>query len=401
MTDKAAEQDEDRERHADGRRLNGRALSAFGRPEGTSDRGGDAARPKSSSAAAPGRDRRPGYEPSLRARRDDGCGRAGRVGPRPRPSPGPRARARNGHVAWRALRSGLIEGVVMDERGRPLGGAMVSALGAISALAVTDRDGAFVLRALPAGAYLVRAHLAGFRPVPPTVRRGRPRRRRPVLGHAPAHPRGPDDPPAVLAAGLGQWRHGPPRPPVPPASESDTADADRARQAWRLRHLPEEHPQGTTERAALDGARSSRPTTGPSRLLARALRSSAQFLADLPLTGAGELPDVRLVRGRPAGGLSGSRRRAAWRLCDRRRTRVPSGDWSAQVMTQGDLGSWFLAGRLPQARARAPPVRRRRLVQHAALHGRLPVAAVEPDGDGPAPAGSIYGVDRWTLSPAR
>ncbi|HOC18839.1 MAG TPA: carboxypeptidase-like regulatory domain-containing protein, partial [Vicinamibacterales bacterium] len=60
--------------------------------------------------------------------------------------------------------SGQIEGAVADEQGRPLAGVMVSALGQTTALAVTDRAGAFKLQSLPPGGYLVRAHLAGFAP---------------------------------------------------------------------------------------------------------------------------------------------------------------------------------------------------------------------------------------------
>ena len=59
--------------------------------------------------------------------------------------------------------SGVIEGVVADERGAPLAGAMVSALGATSAVAVTDKHGVFTLE-LPPGQYVLRAHLAGFVP---------------------------------------------------------------------------------------------------------------------------------------------------------------------------------------------------------------------------------------------
>src|SRR5512135_696612 len=71
----------------------------------------------------------------------------------------------NGTAARRAAfaSSGFIEGVVADERGTPLAGAMVSALGATSAVAVTDKGGLFTL-GLPPGQYVLRAHLAGFVP---------------------------------------------------------------------------------------------------------------------------------------------------------------------------------------------------------------------------------------------
>ena len=56
---------------------------------------------------------------------------------------------------------------MLDERGQPLQGVVISALGGTTAFAVSDRGGRFALRELPAGPYLVRAHLQGM------CRRGR------------------------------------------------------------------------------------------------------------------------------------------------------------------------------------------------------------------------------------
>src|SRR5580704_16883135 len=61
-----------------------------------------------------------------------------------------------------SLSPGSIHGIVQDERGAPLAGAVVSALGATSAFAVSDRTGRFDLRTLSPGPYVVRAHLIGF-----------------------------------------------------------------------------------------------------------------------------------------------------------------------------------------------------------------------------------------------
>src|SRR5438105_13988837 len=61
-----------------------------------------------------------------------------------------------------SLASGAIQGLVQDEVGAPVPGAIISALGSSSAFAVTDRAGRFELRSLPPGPYLVRAHLTGF-----------------------------------------------------------------------------------------------------------------------------------------------------------------------------------------------------------------------------------------------
>ena len=60
------------------------------------------------------------------------------------------------------LSTGRISGVVSDERGRPVVGAKVTAIGITLALAETDASGRFVTEALPAGEYVVKAHLAGF-----------------------------------------------------------------------------------------------------------------------------------------------------------------------------------------------------------------------------------------------
>src|SRR5688572_32701806 len=57
-----------------------------------------------------------------------------------------------------------LHGVVLDDRGQPLAGAVVSALGSTTAFAVSDREGRFAFRSLMPGPYLVRAHLQGFFP---------------------------------------------------------------------------------------------------------------------------------------------------------------------------------------------------------------------------------------------
>ena len=56
----------------------------------------------------------------------------------------PTARARSSLL-------GSIQGVVVDDRGGPLAGAMVSALGVTSAMTTTDARGRFLLQPLPSG----------------------------------------------------------------------------------------------------------------------------------------------------------------------------------------------------------------------------------------------------------
>jgi hypothetical protein len=60
-----------------------------------------------------------------------------------------------------SLSSGSIAGLVQDERGTPVSGAIVSAVGATTVVASTDRLGRFELRTLSPGPYLVRARMTG------------------------------------------------------------------------------------------------------------------------------------------------------------------------------------------------------------------------------------------------
>src|SRR6267143_596433 len=62
------------------------------------------------------------------------------------------------------LTAAELRGTVVDARSQPLAGVVISALGGTSAFAVSDRSGHFVLRDLPSGPYLVRAHLQGYAP---------------------------------------------------------------------------------------------------------------------------------------------------------------------------------------------------------------------------------------------
>src|SRR5947209_1627589 len=73
-----------------------------------------------------------------------------------------RAQALQAVTQLASLAPGSIQGVVHDEKGAPVAGAMVSALGATNAFATSDRGGRFELRTLSPGPYLVRAHLSGY-----------------------------------------------------------------------------------------------------------------------------------------------------------------------------------------------------------------------------------------------
>src|SRR5512144_2269391 len=57
---------------------------------------------------------------------------------------------------------GAVYGVVTDDSGVPVVGAMVSAVGAVTGFAVSDENGRFEMARLAPGSYLVRAHRKGF-----------------------------------------------------------------------------------------------------------------------------------------------------------------------------------------------------------------------------------------------
>jgi len=65
-----------------------------------------------------------------------------------------------------AVIGGVIKGIVSDERGGPLPGAMVSALGATMAMAVTDANGRFSIEKLPAGSRISIIPACGSREPP-------------------------------------------------------------------------------------------------------------------------------------------------------------------------------------------------------------------------------------------
>jgi hypothetical protein len=122
-----------------------------------------------------------------------------------------------------------LRGVVLDEQGNPLAGAVASALGSTTAYAVSDADGRFLFHTLPYGPYLLRVHLQGYAPAPSRLIQVN-RAALPVASVVLARRAGGDEPVPVLTAGVG---------PVDAPAETDGSGAthDHGEVAWRLRHL--------------------------------------------------------------------------------------------------------------------------------------------------------------------
>ena len=311
--------------------------------------------------------------------------------------------------------AGNIEGRVADERGAPLTGAMVSALGSTTVAAVTDQGGWFVMRSLPAGSYWVRAHMAGFAPsrqqlvevratastrVSATLQRS-------AMALAPsAQPLTPPPPPKIVAAGLG---------PVgldidplaidPLRAKNDSGDnaEDKSEKDWRIRHLPRSVLKTTTERTA---ARSPEPAStggaakpGSVGVAPGAKTAPARLLGDLPLTGQVNLMTTGSLDGGSRAWSSDSTARGSAFLS----VAGPAwdyGDWTARLVTQSDLGSWFLSGAFrSHASARhAYNVGFSYSTQRTPSTGPLGALGLERTALAGRAAGTLYGVGQLVLS---
>jgi hypothetical protein len=310
-----------------------------------------------------------------------------------------------------AVALGSIEGTVADEKGLPVGGAAVSALGAITAYSFTDRDGHFLLRLSP-GPYLVRAHVPGF-----VASRGQmievranSRSSSTIAVHRTSAAASAPSTPPVLAAGIGV------DPAPAPASASAPADDgagktspaaspgdDHSELAWRLRHLRRGVLQDATVPDAIiaeEIAPSSSP--GPSGTFTKATGSSSRLAANLfgstPFSGQINLLTTSsfdnpqqlfnsdnlshgiayLAVGAPAGG---------------------NADWAVRgAFNQADLSSWLIAG----AYSTHGPARHRYDLGLSYATQRYDggnPAALRSVTDGSRNAGEMFAFDTYTIAP--
>jgi hypothetical protein len=308
------------------------------------------------------------------------------------------------HLA--SLAAGSIAGLVQDERGAPIPGAMVSALGSSTAFAVTDRGGRFELRTLSPGPYLLRAHLAGFVASRGQVVDVHPSARASssiALRHSTAASS------SVLAAGLGGSDNAP-LVDVGAAGASDAGSGtgagdgdDHSEIAWRLRHARRAVLKDATvpgDVLAGETAGHSNPfdtptffdrAFGPSARLASNFFSGTPFSGQVNLltTGSFDSPQqlfstdnfsrgiAYLALGAPIG---------------------DSADWTARAaLTQGDSPSWIIAG---DYSTRAPAKHRYDIgMSYAAQRDAASTLLLRDATDGTRNAGAIYGFDTYSISP--
>lgn len=295
---------------------------------------------------------------------------------------------------------GSINGIVSDERGGPLPGAMVSVLGATMAMTVTDANGRFSLNRLPAGEYTLRAHLAGF---------AASRRENVRVGLAASAlyrlqlhrldaasgttARATDAVTArpILAAGFGL--------PSVESSDSDSADDNHSHSdtAWRLRHLTRSILKDSANAAVIaddddDSVAATEQIFGRKTGASAGIGSS--LFADLPFSGEVNLLTTGVFA--PGDLFTGAMtpRGVAYLSIG---SPTPAGDWAVHAaMSEGDLSSWIVAGTFVSKRTGIHSYDLGYSYSTQEYQGGNPLALAAVT-DGSRNVGELYALDRWTV----
>lgn len=286
-----------------------------------------------------------------------------------------------------------LNGIVKDELGKPLSGAVISALGSTSAFAISNEDGHFTFRNLPAGPYLVRAHLQNYLPSRGRVVQVSPDGRTTSTIELTRRP-GESTDPSVIAAGVGAVSE-----PVPTPDAEERHEHDEV--AWRLRHLKRSVlKDAEASIAELDGEDSLLGDSLSS--FGRAVGDSAKYasslFADLPLNGQlNLLTSTSFDRPQDLFTLNGPTPRGVAYLS----IEAPgaNGDWKMRgTLTQGDLASWIVAGSYvrhqPATHAYEAGVSYS-MQRYLGANGE----ALAATRDGSRNVGAMYAMDNWKITP--
>jgi hypothetical protein len=305
----------------------------------------------------------------------------------------PRPQLSSSPAVGPALRHGELRGIVQDELGQPIAGAVVSAVGSTSVFAVSGADGSFTFRNLPAGPYLVRAHLQQYLPA-----RGRLVQVAPDAKNATtiALTRRADatSAPTVLAASVGGDEEQPAAQPAEPEHGHDEV-------AWRLRHLKRSVLKDTGEAIAQtsdDTTLFGDSLSGLSRAVGHSARLASSLFDELSLNGQFNLITTTSFD-RPQDLFSMNvdvPRSVAYVALE---APGSAGDWTMRgSITQGDVSSWILAGsymRHTQARHAYEAGVSYAMQQYLGGNGE----ALSAMRDTSRNVGALYAFDSWTIAP--
>jgi hypothetical protein len=287
-----------------------------------------------------------------------------------------------------------LHGTVQDDRGEPLAGAVVFALGSTSVFSVSDSEGRFAFPDLSYGPYLVRAHLPGHLParaVLVQVNRSSGAMSTVTLTRRAAS----DQPAPVLAAGV----VGPAD--AIPASEGEAEGHDHGEVAWRLRHLKrsvlKDAGAGLIAAQGGEGSFLDDSLGGLGRAVAAPARLAASLFDEVPLNGQVDLLTSTSFD-RPQDLLS----MQAWlpRGVAFLSLEAPTsgGHWAMRgAVTQGDPSSWILAS----SYRRAPAAHRYSAGLSYGIQRYLGgnTDALTAASEGSRSVGAIHAYDDWTISP--
>jgi hypothetical protein len=301
------------------------------------------------------------------------------------------------------LNLGSIQGVVIDEKGAPLPGAMVSALGAAMLMATTDSRGRFLIQPLPSGEYQLRVHLAGF----VSSRRDGVRVTSAAADVNRIQLRRADDPPharPILAAGV----------TVPPGDTTSPDNGDNHTDvAWWLRHLKrsvlkQDGSVVSIADAASDGGLeppADEPLSGGSSRFGRAFDTAANMAASFftatPFSGEVNFLTTSAFGPGPFAFSDFVPRGVAYMSIG---APAASGRWDVRAsMSQSDVSAWILAGsfasRVASTHAYAFGVSySTQQYQHPAPRALMLPGSASLNDDS-RNVGELYGSDRWTINP--
>ena len=309
---------------------------------------------------------------------------------------------------------GSITGIVSDDRGGPISGALVSALGtAMMAKATTDASGFFAIEALPIGEYTVQAHRSGFAGSARAVVR--------VSGYAPSSQRlqlrrlegpvattgsAPVEARPIMAAGFGlpggTLADQPDSEKAEKAESGDKDDHSHTETAWRLRHIKRSVLKDASPIVTVVERDDDIPSgISSGSILGRAMVSAASlastFFSDLPFSGEVNLLTTSALG--PEGFFSGDLlpRGVAYLSIG---APTGAGDWQVRAaMSQGDLSSWNVAGGFQSKGTGSAHLYRFGLSYSAQDYLGGNPAALAAATDGSRNVGEVYAVDRWALAP--
>jgi hypothetical protein len=304
-------------------------------------------------------------------------------------------------VVARAATQGDIQGLVIDTKGRPLPGAMVSALGSTVVFALTGKDGRFRFDALPIGDYTVRIHLDGFVPAPRQMVEVRSSRAALVSVALRSLTDNGAGGTQMLAAGFM---------PIDGLSGSvlngaADLDHDHTDASWRLRHLPRSILKSVEDGSPIveTGAAVGEAAAIGRAFIGRGFDASSRYASGLfdtlPFSGQVNLVTIGSFNGPADVGSTSALASAGVAYVALGASAGSLGQWAVRgALTQGGSGSWFVAGSLTARRSAT-----HRFVAgvsySAQRYDRSSSLGIPEMSSGSRSVGTVHGSDEWAVSP--